>query len=643
MTFIFVALLLLHSLRKLIGSAAFYIAVGLLLVFTQVVGATELRVITGYPGADFYIASSVLFLPYLTLLLVVYVTEGTLQAQRLIIGAMATLGLYIYLSQLTALQCNWPGYAISQGPSADSLDYLLRQSQRTMSASILAQALDLFLIPIFFQRLRNLNCRMFFCVVGSLMLTQLVDNFVFVTACYWGQPQWWLYMNSSYIAKAVATIWLSAVTALYLSRIKEEVPGESRRALDIVFAFFAGYGKAQALQQNLREWEGRYRMLVENASDMILVLNEAGVILDCNEAAVRTMRLHSRTELLNRAFPELLFSEDGQSFPWKHCLDSNRVEDTHAGHCIHKFACFADAHGEKVELDIVTTDINAEGLPMQIVFGRDVTEQKRMAREHEELRSQLAHNQRLESIGKLAGGVAHDFNNHIHAIQGHLDLIRYMHDISDEKILHHLDKIDQIATQSSKLTQQLLGFARKGAYVVKVIDLASLVQQSTELFMPGSQAGIELKTRIPGRKLPVKGDPVQLQQVILNLLINARDAMEANQGHRLLSVSVDEASLFPDDWYPPAHKTQLMELVRSPHDYFCVKVADNGEGIASKNMGKLFEPFFTTKPVGKGTGMGLAMAYGAITSHGGWIHVESEPGHGATFYIYLPKATPDAA
>ena len=130
MTFIFVALLILHGLRKIIGNAGFYIAIGLLLVFTQIVSASELKVVVGYPGLDFYISQTVLFLPYLAALMMVYITEGTLSTQRLIIGAMATLGFFIYISHLTSTQCNWVGYSISQGPTADSMEYLLRQSKR---------------------------------------------------------------------------------------------------------------------------------------------------------------------------------------------------------------------------------------------------------------------------------------------------------------------------------------------------------------------------------------------------------------------------------------------------------------------------------------------------------------------------------
>ena len=149
MTFIFVGLMLMHASRRFIGVAAFYLSLGVLLIFTQLVEATELKIVLGYQGADFFVASTVLFLPYLAVLMVVYISEGTLVTQRVIIGAMATLGLYLYLSQITAVQCGWGGSTIAQGPTADSLEFLLRQSKRSLAGSIFAQTLALFVFAHF--------------------------------------------------------------------------------------------------------------------------------------------------------------------------------------------------------------------------------------------------------------------------------------------------------------------------------------------------------------------------------------------------------------------------------------------------------------------------------------------------------------
>ncbi len=649
-TFVFVGLLLLHSLRKMVfGSAAFYIAVGLLLIFTQLVSSTELKVVIGYPGMDFYIAPSVLFLPYLAIIMVVYITEGTLATQRLIIGAMVTLGFYVYLSHLTIVQCGWTGYSISQGPSADSLEYLLRNSQRNMASSILAQTLDLFLIPIFFQRLRNMGCRLFLSVLGALMLTQLVDTFVFVTACFWGSPQWWLHIKSSYIVKAFLTIWLSIIATIYLSHIERQRFGQERSAIDIILSFVGSYGRAIALEKNLLEWEGRYRVVIENASDMIFLLNREGRILDANLAAVQKLEMASKENLIEKPFKDILADTEDYPFDLDLILETFKEFEPEQenddgkspapqAHTLSPQSRHSEIHmltrsGRKVEVDVVMNRISVEEMPVLIVFGRDVTEQNLLEKEKEELREQLGHAQRLEAVGKLAGGVAHDFNNYLHSIQGNLDILLYMHEITDEKILKHLNRINDITEQSSKLTQQLLGFARKGKYKVERIVLGELLEETVRLFSPQSLKSIEFRTDFPKRQVFIKGDAVQLKQVFLNIFINARDACELKGGEgNQISVSLAPARQFQAQF----DAVTTGKIAESSDKYCCTTIADTGIGIDSDIINRIFDPFFTTKPVGKGTGMGLAMAYGAVTNHHGFIHVESEKNVRTAFHIFLP-------
>ena len=143
-TFIMVGILLLHFIRKKIGSAAFYITLGALFVFIQFISVTELKVIVGYPGADFYIANSVLFLPLLAAVMIVYITEGTQATQKLIVGTLAFFGFYIYLCYTTSVQCSWYGFRITQGPTATTLNYFLAQSLRGMTGTLVALCIDLF-------------------------------------------------------------------------------------------------------------------------------------------------------------------------------------------------------------------------------------------------------------------------------------------------------------------------------------------------------------------------------------------------------------------------------------------------------------------------------------------------------------------
>jgi signal transduction histidine kinase len=632
LTFIFAALMLLYALRNTIGTVAFYLSLGILLIFTQLVGATELKVNLDLQGADFYISSTVLFLPYLSVLMVIYISEGTLATQRFIIGAMAALGLYLYLSQITATQCGWIGVSISQGPTADSLEYLLLQSKRSLAGSIFAQTLDLFLLPIFFQRLRNMKCRLFLSVLLAFMLTQIIHTIVYASVTFWGQPEFWLYLETSYIANAVVSVWLSMLITLYLLKIEKEIPGEGRKSLDILFAFFGSYSKARRLEKYLQEWEGRYRMVVENASDMILLLGENGIILDANRSAVKTLEAPNAEYLKTKIFPDDFMTQT-----------DNRIKKRLSGKIVQRdfsetkrlFRLPIQAKSlknKKLDLDIAISKIEVQGQPMTIISGRDNTEQNRITREREELREQLTHAQRLESVGELAGGIAHDFNNYLHAIQGHLDIMQYMLHVDNPEINKHLERIDTITEQAAELTRKLLGFARKGKYVEKQLNLVDVVKGAIDLFRPASQNNIELEFTAFNPYVPMKGDEVQLQQAFLNILINARYAMRNTVDTKLkIEIEINEAYVF-------LSRCTSFNVEKLPvGDYCCVRITDYGEGMDKETMHRVFDPFFTTKPLGEGTGMGLSMVYGTISNHNGVIHVESEVGQGTTFYIFLPK------
>ena len=632
LTFIFATLMLLYALRDTIGTVAFYLSLGMLLIFTQLVGATELKVNLDYQGADFFIASTVLFLPYLSVLMVIYITEGTLATQRFIIGAMASLGLYFYLSQITATQCGWIGDSISQGPTADSLEYLLLQSKRSLAGSILAQTLDLFLLPIFFQRLRNMKCRLFLSVLLAFMLTQIIHTIVYASATLWGQPEFWLYMESSYIANAIVSVWLSLLITVYLVKVEKDVTSVGRKSLDILFAFFGSYSKARRLERYLQEWEGRYRMVVENASDMILLLGENGSILDANLAAVKTLDALNADELKTKSFPDdfIAYSDSKVRQKLTGQIVKKKLTETQR---LFRLSIQAESlKGHILDLDISITKIEVDSQPMTIIFGRDNTEQNRITLEREDLREQLTHTQRLESVGELAGGIAHDFNNYLHAIQGHLDIMQYMLHIDDPEVEKHLDRIDNITEQAAELTRKLLGFARKGKYVERTLNFIDVVKGAIDLFRPGSQKNIHLEFKHYAKEVLMQGDQLQLQQAFLNILINARYAMRNTADDKMkIDIEVNEAYLF-------LAKCSSFNLDKLPvGDYFCVRIADYGDGMDKETVNRIFDPFFTTKPLGEGTGMGLSMVYGTISNHKGVIHVESEKGKGTTFYIFLPK------
>ena len=626
MTFLFVTLLLLHGLRKQLGAPASYVAMGLLFGFTQFAGAGGITIVTGYSGFDIPLSSGVLMLPFLGILAVIYIADGTLSAQRVIIGLMISLALYLYLAHLTVTQAEMlppPDTASDQLPVAFAA--MMRSSLRVMAANVLSFTVDIFLIPIFYQGLRNRRINLFLCVAASLIAVQLSDALVFSAVYRWGRPDWWLDLETSYLFKTLMVLWLSVIITFYISRIRYELPGEGRGALDIVIAFFGNYGKRVELEKTLRDTEERYRVLFRNAVASIFLTDSDGVISEVNDSAAAMFRI-SADELKDKSFPELAGIDREK---WDALLTEPEARYT------------ATPPGTDRILELAINRVVIDETPMVLVHGRDVTERTRLEREREVWREQTFHRQRLESIGELAGGIAHDFNNFLQAIQGHLDLIKYMYPVREENARRHIEVIDTITERAATLTRDLLGFARRGNFTASEIDLAAFLNTSAAMFLP-SAAGIDFNLDLPKKgmsggtdaPLVVRGDSVQLQQVILNLLMNARDAVRKIPEHdRRITISLGTPAALGVDPLPPP------DAELSPDARYCViRIRDSGPGVPDDLRARIFEPFFTTKPVGQGTGMGLSMAYGILISHKGWLQLDpADPeSPGAAFSLFLP-------
>ena len=252
-----------------------------------------------------------------------------------------------------------------------------------------------------------------------------------------------------------------------------------------------------------------------------------------------------------------------------------------------------------------------------LVILRDISEKKR-------LEAQLQYTERIEAIGTLAGGIAHDFNNLMMGMLGNISLI--LHDT--EPVNPHYEKlinIEKLIQSGSKLTKQILGYARKGKYEVKAVGLNQIVKESCETF-GRTRKNIKIHRELAQDLLAIKADESQIEQVLMNLYINAADAMP-DGGDLLLQTMNATHMEMSDKRYDP-----------KPGDYVLLKVTDYGTGIDEKIIDRIFEPFFTTKEMGRGSGLGLASTYGIIKGHGGYIDVDSEKGHGTTFSIYLPAS-----
>ncbi len=272
-------------------------------------------------------------------------------------------------------------------------------------------------------------------------------------------------------------------------------------------------------------------------------------------------------------------------------------------------------------------EIDSEGRPVKM-FGtiQDITERKRAEEEREKLEEQLRQAQKMESVGRLAGGVAHDFNNMLQAILGHSDLalgrLAKDHPLSED-----LREIRKAARRSADLTRQLLGFARKQTVSPRVLDLNETVEGMLKMLHRLIGEDIRLGWK-PGPDLwPVKVDPVQVDQVLVNLSANARDAI-AGVG----SVTIETGNVVFDEDYCRLHAGFV------PGEFVLLAVSDTGKGMDKQTLGHIFEPFFTTKEPGKGTGLGLASVYGVVKQNDGFVNVYSEPGMGTAIKIYLPRA-----
>jgi len=252
---------------------------------------------------------------------------------------------------------------------------------------------------------------------------------------------------------------------------------------------------------------------------------------------------------------------------------------------------------------------------------RDVTEQIA-------LEAKLRQSQKMEALGTLAGGVAHDFNNLLTAILGHANLLKVAAR-SDEGTLDSIAVIEKAAERAADLTRQLLGFARPTRLESSRVDLHDSIDTVVRLLSRTLEKNITLVKHLRAPRPDVIGDPGQIEQVLLNLAVNARDAMPEG-GELLFETGSIEIKADEGLW--------AMQI--PPGDYVVISVADTGMGIPTQIQHRIFEPFFTTKAPGKGTGMGLATAYSIIAEHKGTIQMRSQPGLGTTFKIYLPLAAP---
>jgi PAS domain S-box-containing protein len=368
-----------------------------------------------------------------------------------------------------------------------------------------------------------------------------------------------------------------------------------------------------AAEAALRRNEQRFRALVEHSWDAIALFGSDGSILYGSPATTRILG-YDLTEFVQLNALELIHAEDRD-------VVVGRLTESMAnpGGRVDVAARVRHKDGSWRFLEGVFTNLLDDPSVGAIVNNyRDATERR-------SLESQVIQAQKMEAVGRLAGGVAHDFNNILTAIGGYTDLLLEDLPLDDPRRLD-VDEIHRAADRAAALTQQLLAFSRRQVLQPKVIDLNALVSNVERLLRRLLGEDVLLATALASDVGRVRADPGQLEQVIVNLAVNSRDAMPG--GGRL---TIETSNVDLDAAYAAEHRTVV------PGRFVVIAVSDTGSGMSADTQSHMFEPFFTTKEVGKGTGLGLATAYGIVKQSGGSIWVYSELGHGTTIKVYLPR------
>ncbi|QDG52340.1 PAS domain S-box protein [Persicimonas caeni] len=377
------------------------------------------------------------------------------------------------------------------------------------------------------------------------------------------------------------------------------------------------------LEAKLEESEEHTRAILNTAVDGIITIDEHGLIEQFNKAAEQIFGYRAE-EVIGENVKILMPS------PYR---------EEHDGY-IERYLRTGEARiigiGREVEgqrkdgsvfpMELGVGEMNFGGETKFTGFVHDISDRR-------ELEERVRRSERMEALGQLAGGIAHDFNNVLTIVNSYT-YTSMAHDDLAPELEHYLSKIKDAAERGARLTRQLLAFSPEQIGEPRVLDLNEVIREIKGLARSIIEEDIEFEVRLESDLPRVEVDPGQIEQVIMNLIVNARDAMP--RGGRL-NIRTHKAYL------SPALRRSGYHPELSPGDYVLLIVEDTGVGMDEETRSHIFEPFFTTKPTGKGTGLGLATVYGIVQRYGGQICVESEPGEGSAFYIYFPLAESEAA
>ena len=377
------------------------------------------------------------------------------------------------------------------------------------------------------------------------------------------------------------------------------------------------------VERALIESEEKYRILVERATDGIIIAKDD--IITYVNPRMTLLSGYTSDELLNSSFMSYVDKEDLNKLEdyYKTRMNKKELTSTFELTFIHK-------KGHKIVTEVSAGLVSYEGKPADLVFIRDIS----IRRQYE---IQIRQTHKMEAIGHLAGGVAHDFNNILTVINGHAELAQLMM-AKNHKAYKHIDDVIRSAEKASDLIRQLLAFSRQQIIEPKIIDVNKVITSLDKMLHRIIGEDLQMISNLMDNLPLIKADPGQIEQVLMNIIINARDAILDNQNQKSEKLIVIETS--------KAHiseRTALENLDIKSGDYVIISVKDTGKGMHYSMIDRIFDPFFTTKEQGKGTGLGLATVFGIVKQNEGHIHVESKLGKGTTIKVYWPCSELESA
>ncbi len=614
-------LLMLHWMRRTVSIVPTYFLLCLFFIFGICISIPTIGQLFGGGVPLGSLNYGMILIPSIIMYFVLYESHGALEAQKVILTIfMGGVGLF-FIAELLIGQYS----PVKFYETSSFIVSLLRRELvlRPYIYMMVAHLILLFLLPVFYQFLRRVRVPIGVDIFIQLCLFTLCNQSfsTFLAHARFHRPS-----GRIILGWVVIVAMLCVIAHIYLY-VKENDYFEKRKTFGMFSTMLVHLQSVNSMRQSVDEWAERYQAVFDNAPSLILLLDERGIIVNANNTAC--MMLPQKYLQGEFKLPDLITDEKNNKMNWKETLDrltgKSGLAKKHIDFSEMKIH-LSEESIRNIDFNVSLLKVNERNMGLMII--NDTTERHREEEEKKKMQERMENSQRLEAIGVLAGGVAHDFNNLLHSMSTSMELLEVNQNPQDQATL--ISNIRNAVTRATDLVAKLLGFARKGKYQEKLLDIRTVANNAAELFKVGLK-DVTFKYIAEPTPLMINGDETQLQQVLLNLLLNAKDALKPGaKEERKVSLVVSQAADDMQSW-----RERPQGVTGTANGYVAIKVKDNGIGMTADVKKKMFEPFFSTKGA-NGTGLGLSMAYGCVAHHHGWLDVVSAPDKGCEIYIFLP-------